>query len=303
MLDGVVLDDVALGIHCPVHRRQLGVVFQQGHLLPHLTVSANLQFGYRLLHADARRIGLDEVVQLLEIGELLERSPRTLSGGQRQRVALGRALLCSPRLLLLDEPLAALDHALQQQIIPYLCRVRRQIDIPILHVSHDLGELLQVCDDLLLLDRGAVVGHGTLVEVANQAATIPLLRMGGMVNILRGEVLRHDPSARITEVALLSGAIIVCALRQEGPGTRIDLLVRPDDIALSVGRVSGISLQNQLPGRIAALADAGDRILVTIDMGLPMLAEISSRSADQLGIAVGAPIHVLFKAVAVSGRS
>ncbi len=303
VLDGIVLDDVAAGIHVPTHRRRIGVVFQHGHLLPHLSVSGNLRYGERLLPIADHRFAFEDVVRLLDISHLLDRRPRTLSGGERQRVALGRALLCSPRLLLLDEPLAALDQALKRQILPYLRRVREHFAIPILYVSHDLGELLQVCDHLLLIDRGAVAGQGTLVDLAKDARLLPRLHEAGLVNVLRGRVLRHDPGEGLTQVELVGGPQVACALRREAPGTAIDLLLRPEDIALALAVVPGISLQNQLPGRITAMVDAGDRVLVTIDVGQPLLTEVSARAVAQLGLAVGRPVVGLFKAVALASRS
>lgn len=302
VLDGEVLDDVAAGIHVPPHRRRLGVVFQHGHLLPHLTVEGNLRYGERLLPAAQRRIAFAEVVRVLDIADLLPRAPRTLSGGQRQRVALGRALLCSPRLLLMDEPLAALDRGLKRQILPYLRRVRDAFAMPVLHVSHDLPELLQTCDGLLLLDRGRVAGHGTLPVLAQQPGLLPLLHEGGLVNVLRGTVEGHDAAEGLSSVVLDGGGRVLTPLRDEAPGSRIDLLLRPEDIALAMQPVAGISLQNQLAGSVRRITVGGDRLVVEVDIGQAVLVEISSRAAAQLGIAVGGGIRLLFKAMALQGR-
>ncbi len=307
VLDGIVLDDAAAGIHVPTHRRRIGVVFQHGHLLPHLNVEGNLRYGERLVpmavHRERdRRIAFADVVRLLDIGHLRDRRPRTLSGGERQRVALGRALLCSPRLLLLDEPLAALDQALKRQILPYLRRVREHFAIPILYVGHDLGELLHVCDHLLLIDRGAIMAQGSLVDLAKDPRLVSRLHAAGLVNVLRGQVLRHEPAEGLTQVELVGGPQVACALRSEQPGTSIDLLLRPEDIALALAAVPGISLQNQLPGRINSLVDVGDRVLVTIDVGQPLLTEVSARAVAQLGLEVGRPVVGLFKAVALASR-
>lgn len=303
VLDGEVLDDVAAGIHVPPHRRRLGVVFQHGHLLPHLSVEGNLRYGESLLPPAARRIGFDEVVRLLEIGGLLGKRPRTLSGGQRQRVALGRALLCSPRLLLLDEPLAALDLGLKRQILPYLRRARDSFAMPMLHVSHDLPELLQVCDDLLLVDGGRIAAHGPLGAIAGDPRLLPLLHDAGMVNVLRGTIARHEADDGLTVVALDGGSEVRCPLRAEAVGSRIELLLRPDDIALATADVAGISLQNRLPGTIRRITAASDRILITVDLGQDVLVEVTARTVHQLGIGVGQPVWILFKATALPGRS
>lgn len=302
VLDGEVLDDAARGIHVPPHRRRIGVVFQHGHLLPHLSVEGNLRYGERLLRAEQRRLAFADVVGLLDIADLLPRAPRSLSGGQRQRVALGRALLCSPRLLLLDEPLAALDRGLKRQILPYLRRVRDAFAMPVLHVSHDLGELLHVCDDLLLLDRGRVAAHGTLPAIARQAELLPLLHDAGMVNVLRGTVTQQPADEPVTTVQLDGGAVVVCPRCAGGPGTRLELLLHPADVALALAPVSGISLQNQLPGRIRSLTVAADRVLVNVDIGQEVLVEVSGRTVVQLGFEPGMAICMLCKAMSLAGR-
>lgn len=301
VLDGRVLDDVAGRIHVPPHRRGVAVVFQHGHLLPHLDVEANLRYGWRLLPAPGRRVEVDEVVRLLELGDLLSRAPRTLSGGQRQRVALGRALLCSPKLLLLDEPLAALDPALKRQILPYLRRVREAFAIPMLHVSHDIGELLQVCDGLLLLDRGRMAGRGPLTAIAGDPRTLSLLHDAGLASVLHGRIASQHQEEGLTEVALVGGPPVWCAYRDGAVGSAVDLLLRPEDVVLSSGPAEGVSLQNQIPGRITALTPAGNRIVVAIDIGQPVLAEVSPRAAARLVLQPGAAVHVLFKAVALGG--
>jgi molybdate transport system ATP-binding protein len=303
VLDGEVFDDVASGVHVPPHHRRLGVVFQHGHLLPHLSVEGNLRYGERLVAAAQRRIAFAEVVELLDIGDLLPRMPRTLSGGQRQRVALGRALLCSPRLLLMDEPLAALDRGLKRQILPYLRRARDAFSMPILHVSHDLAELLQVCDELLLIAAGRLAAQGALGIIASDARLLPLLHDAGLVNVLHGTIAGHDPAEGLTRVKLVGGAEILCPMRSEPVGSRIELLLRPEDIVIAVQPIEGISLQNRLPGTIRAITAAHDRVLVTVDVGQELLVEISARTVSQLALATGQSVWTLFKAMSLPGRS
>jgi molybdate transport system ATP-binding protein len=302
VLDGEVLDDVAAGIHVPPHRRRLGMVFQAGHLLPHLDVTGNLRYGERLLPSARRRIRFADVVEVLDLADLVERRPRTLSGGERQRVALGRALLCSPRLLLLDEPLAALDAGLKAQILPYLRRARDAFAMPVLHVSHDLAELLHLCDDLLLVAPGRVAAHGRLAELAREPALLPQLHAAGMVNVLRGAVAAHPDADDLTPVDLDGGARVLCVRSPLPAGARIELLLRPEDIALALAPVAGISLRNQLPGSIQALTTAADRVVVQVDIGQPLLVEVSRRTVAQLGLAIGMPVTVLCKAMSLTGR-
>lgn len=165
VLDGEVLFDRSRRIHRPPHRRRIGFVFQDDRLFPHYTVRDNLAYGQRLLRRERRRFQLDEVVEILELGGLLDRAVHNLSGGERRRVTLGRALLASPRLLLLDEPLSGLDQGRKHQILPFLRRVQTETQIPILLVSHDLAEILHLTDDMLILDRGAVVASGKYADL------------------------------------------------------------------------------------------------------------------------------------------
>lgn len=299
-IDGEILVDTAAGRIPPAHRRRIGMVFQDHRLFPHLSVAGNLRYGRPA--AGSAGPAWTEVIDLLDIGDLLDRRPDQCSGGQRQRVAVGRALLSAPRLLLLDEPLANLDQGLKRQILPYLRRIRERFRMPVLHVSHDLAELLQVCDSLLLVEHGRVAAHGTLGAIAREPRLLPLLHQAGLVNVLRGTVAAHDAAGGLTAVALDGGATVLCPLRPEAPGIRIELLLRPDDIALAVGPLAGISLQNRLPGTVRTLTTASDRVLVAVDVGQELLVEVSPRTVAQLGIAEGRAVELCFKALSLPGR-
>ena len=168
-VDSEVLVDRAAGIIVPPHRRRIGLVFQHGWLFPHYSVEGNLRYGERLLSPATRRFTFDRIVDLLRLRPLLARRPGQLSGGERQRVALGRALLASPRLLLCDEPLSSLDRGLKQDILPFLAQLHGELGIPMLYVSHDLGEILRLTERVLVLDAGAVVVHGRCDEPAVRA--------------------------------------------------------------------------------------------------------------------------------------
>ena len=166
VVDGTTLSDTAARVQVPVHQRRIGLVFQDGLLFPHLDGAANLRYGERLLPSDQRRVAFARVVELLRLQPLLTRKPPSLSGGERQRLALGRALLASPRLLLLDEPLNAVDRPHRVEILAGLLAVRDELAIPMLYVSHDLGEVLRLTDQLLVLDDGRCLGQGRCADLA-----------------------------------------------------------------------------------------------------------------------------------------
>ncbi|MDB5501428.1 MAG: Molybdate transporter, ATP-binding protein [Tardiphaga sp.] len=168
-IDGDVLDDTAAGVHVPAHRRRIGYVFQDARLFPHLNVAQNLDYGRRMNRLDRDPVQETRMTDLLDIGDLLARRPGGLSGGERQRVALGRALLSRPRLLLLDEPLGALDDKRKAEILPYLVRLRDEADIPMVYVSHDADEMRQLATSVVMLKRGRVAAFGG-VEVLPQAS-------------------------------------------------------------------------------------------------------------------------------------
>jgi molybdate transport system ATP-binding protein len=298
LLAGEVLDDVAAGIHVPPHRRGLGMVFQHGHLFPHRDVAANLRYGERLRAGRRPMATFDTVVEILDLGALLTRRPDSLSGGERQRVALGRALLSAPRVLVLDEPLAALDPALKRQILPFLREIRRAFALPTVHVSHDLGELLQLTDDLLLLSGGRVVAQGDLVTLASNSQHLERLHEHGLVNVLAVTVTGHDADDGLTRVQLAGGAEAAVALQSIPLGTACDILVRPDDIVLAVQPVTGLSLQNRVAGQVRQVTHAPGRALVTVDIGCPLLVAVSPRAVRELELVPGRAVWCLFKAQA-----
>ena len=158
IIDEECLFDSKAGVNIPIHQRRIGLIFQEGRLFPHLTVQHNLAYGFNLLEKQQQRFGLDQIVELLEIAHLLKQRPHQLSGGEKQRVAIGRALLSSPRLLLLDEPLASLDDRLKSQILPFLKRVAEEINIPMIYISHSMEEVQQITKNIVYIDNGKILG-------------------------------------------------------------------------------------------------------------------------------------------------
>lgn len=302
-IDDEVLFDSALGIAVPPHRRRLGMVFQDCRLFPHLSVAENLSYGEHLLPSAERRFATKAIVELLELGALLQQRPGQLSGGQAQRVAVGRALLASPRMLLLDEPLAALDWRLKQQIMPFLRRVRDVTRIPMLYVSHDSKEILDLTDRVVVLESGSVAGVGPVMDIIQDPRVLRQLRLQGLVNILPLTVLSHDVPGGLTRLQLrtsLAEPVLV-----KGPildaleGREIHAMLRPEDIALSGSTLSGVSIQNQVRGRVVRLVQAPDRDMCVVDIGVPLAVELSPNGAKALGLVAGSPVWCLFKSSAV----
>ncbi len=303
-LDGDVLFDAGPRVCVPAHRRRMGVVFQEHRLFPHLSVEGNLRYGWRLTAESRRRFAPETIVELLELGPLLHRRVRDLSGGERQRVALGRALLSSPRLLLLDEPLASLDRRLKHQILPFLERVRDAAAIPMLYVSHDLSEILRLTDRLLVLDRGRSAGIGTFRELLHGRALAPSWGESGATNLLRVRVVAHEPADGVSVLALgdaaSSRAATIVAPPAAAPvGSAAVVSIRFSDVALAAGAVPAVSIRNQIPGVVRRCSDHEQFVLVEVDIGTPMIAQLSRRSAAAMGIAPGRPIGCLITTHAV----
>ena len=302
MLDGEPLLDTARGIDVPRHRRRIGYVFQDARLFPHLTVRRNLLYGRWFAPRGHRRGSLDEVVELLGIGLLLERRPGMLSGGERQRVAIGRALLAGPRLLLLDEPLASLDQARKAEILPYLDRLCREAGIPILFVSHALDEVARLATSMVLLSAGRVVAAGPVGEVMARLDLGPAAADMGGGALLHLRVVRRREAHGLTVLAHPAGEIEVPGL--DLPlGQPVRLRVDARDVVLALGTVplAGISIRNQLRATVIGLGASGHG---TTEVGLDVAGEalrarITTASAEALGLRPGLQVLALVKSVAL----
>jgi molybdate transport system ATP-binding protein len=300
VIDGEVIDDDRR--RTPAHRRRVAMVFQDHRLFPHLDVARNLRYGQRVGDGPT----FDEVVDLLELAPHLTKRPWQCSGGERQRVALGRALLSHPRLLLLDEPLASLDAGLKRQILPFLRRLRQRCRVPIIHVSHDLDELLTLTDDLVLLQSGRVVAQGAWHEVAMRPEAQPLLHEHGLANLLPATVDAHDEADGITWLRLDGPSGIRCpaARAEAGPGTAVEVLLRPADLVIAAGDPGPVSLTGRLPATVVAITGDGGRSMVRLDLGDGhlLLAELTARGVRALALEPGGRVLVLWKAQAVRLR-
>jgi molybdate transport system ATP-binding protein len=301
VLQGETLLDTAHGIFVPARARRIGVVFQDSRLFPHLSVHNNLLYGWRRSRRHAGTANIDSITALLGLERLLDRRPGTLSGGERSRVALARALLMSPRALLLDEPLAALDAPRKAEILPYLERLVQETKIPMLYVSHALDEVARLADHMVVLSEGRVAAEGSLFDVT---ARLDLFtgahRLPGA--ILEAIIARHDAAHGLTELAF-AGETLVIPKIAGAPGGKVRIRIDADDIMLAVVKPEGVSANNILPATIAAIAEDGPNADVQLQLREGRLvARITRRSVERLALKPGAKVFALIKSVTVGGR-
>ncbi len=303
-VNGNVLFDSARGIDLPPEARRLGYVFQEGRLFPHMSVRKNLSYGYRRARAARPGIEFDRVVELLGLERMLARRPGELSGGEKQRVALGRALLANPRLLLMDEPLAALDQPRKEEVMPFIERLRDTLDIPIVYVSHSMAEIVRLADTLVLMSNGRVEAVGGVEELTSRLDLRPLTGRYEAGAVVRAQVERHDETFGLTQLRFAGGILRVPRV-EAALGTEIRLRIRARDVALARERPQGLSILNILPCRVEAIgAEEGPQVDLRLDAGGAALwARITRRSVIDLALVPGAPVFALIKAVAIDRTS
>lgn len=302
-VEGQVLFDSEGGIDRPPNRRRLGYVFQDSRLFPHMDVRGNLTYGMRRAPRDDRRHSLDDIVALLDIEDLLGRRPAALSGGERQRVAIGRALLAGPRLLLMDEPLASLDAPRRAEILPFIERLRDNLGLPIVYVSHSVDEVLRLADTLVVMDDGRVAAAGPVEDVMNDTALWPLTGGLDAGTVIAARVSGQDKVFGLSDLSFAGHRLRVPGLGLP-IGTRLRLRVRARDVALALSRPAHISVLNVLEGTVARIDDsAGAQVDVVLDIGVPLVARITRKSVMDLGLEPGRPVFAMIKAVAVDRQS
>lgn len=296
-MNGVVLFDADRGLFVPPHRRHIGLVFQDAQLFPHLSVRNNLLYGYRRLQPAQRRFELGPVVELLEIGHLLERRPGQLSGGEKQRVALGRALLFSPQLLLLDEPLAALDGRLKRQILPFLRRVR-DVGVPMLYVSHALDEILYLTSTVSLVRQGKIVSHGPYLKTLGDS-TDDASDGEEVLNAWDAVLLETHPAHGYSMASLGSVALVLPPVPAAKVGETVAVCVKAAQIALSKQKLSGITIQNQWAGTILRIIPRQHGTLIEVDTGVAVVADVNGKTVEELQLRQGDEVYCLIKAQSV----
>ena len=294
-----VLFDTARGLWLPPHRRRLGYIFQESRLFPHMTVRQNLLYGRRFSPRHDRRESIEHVVAMLGIGHLLDRRPAMLSGGEKQRVAIGRALLASPRLILADEPLAALDEARKAEILPYFERLRDEVSVPILYVSHSAAEVARLATTVVALQDGKVARQGPAAEVLSDPGVTPL-GAGAAGAMLEARVVTHHPDG-ISELDA-GGLRLLLPRVPQPPGERLRVRVEAQDVMLATTRPEGISALNILPATVREVRlGGGPGALVQLAAGPNMLlSRVTRRSVEAMGLAPGREVFAVLKAVSVA---
>lgn len=294
---GDTWEDSTGGVRRAPDERDVGYVFQEPRLFPHLDVRRNLAFGQRRAKRDGP-IGFDAIVELLGLGALLERRPEGLSGGEAQRVAIGRAMLRAPRVLLMDEPVASLDAPRKQEVLPFIQQLHARSGIPIVYVTHSFDELCQLCDQLILLDRGRVAAAGQLKALLAEAGS-PLLAGEQAGVLLDARVLDWDERDDLCILETAAGALLVPG--RAAIGARIRLRVRASDVSLARDAATPSSILNRVPVTVAGLDETSSHsVLVRLQAGSEMLlARITRRSARELGVLRGDRLIAQIKAVSL----
>ncbi|MBW2289161.1 MAG: molybdenum ABC transporter ATP-binding protein [Deltaproteobacteria bacterium] len=293
-IGGSTFDDEAAGLYLPTECRDLGWVPQSPTLFPHLSVSENLDFG-RARAADRDPAARKRAIEVLEIGDLLGRSIDQLSGGEAQRVAIARALASGPSALLLDEPLAALDLPLRARVLPYLMRVRDQLDLPILYITHDPDEAQLIGDIIVVLDAGRIVASGAPRDVLWSRAVLPLSEALGLENVFEGGIRREHGSPTFVSNA---GLQLVLPVSLDGD-TRVRIGLRAEDVVLAADRPGKISARNVLESRVIACDDRDGDVYVSLDAGEKLVAKVTAAAAAQLALAPGSTVYAIVKAQAL----
>ncbi|MEN4658962.1 molybdenum ABC transporter ATP-binding protein ModC [Pantoea agglomerans] len=291
-----LLFDAEQKIALPPEKRRIGYVFQDARLFPHYRVRGNLQYGM----APKMKAQFDSLVSLLGLEVLLPRFPLSLSGGEKQRVAIGRALLTAPDMLLLDEPLASLDLPRKRELMPYLQKLAKQVEIPMLYVSHSLEEILQLADNVLVLDAGKVKAFGPLERVWSSSAMRPWLPVSELTSVLRVQVLEQHPDYPMTALSLGDQHIWVSRVNQPVK-TPLRIRIASADVSLALQPPQHSSIRNILPAQVVELLEVGDQVEVKLRIGISELwARITPWARDELGIRPDQWLYAQIKSVSVT---
>ena len=303
-LGSLTLFDHAAGVDLAPEQRGIGWVFQDARLFPHLSVDANLRYGLRRAKGRPTTVAFDEVIEVLGIGHLLQRRPRRLSGGERQRVAMGRALLSQPRLLLMDEPLSALDSARKAEILPFLERLKTAFDLPILYVSHSLTEVTRLADRMVVIEDGRILAQGILADVLVRDDLPGLAWRPDAAAALDTHVIAHDTERGLTRLSADDDVEMLVPLLDRPTGAPARLLVMARDVLIARDPPGRISARNILAGRVESLTLRPDgAVLAVLSIGrrARLLSAVTAQAARDLELAPGVQVWAIVKSMAVEG--
>ncbi len=300
VVNGAVWQDDEAGRWLPTHRRALGYVFQEASLFAHLSVRRNIDYGLKRTPAARRKVSQDQAVALLGIGHLMDRMPSTLSGGERQRVAIARALATSPQVLLMDEPLAALDAQRKAEVLPYLDQLRRELDIPVVYVSHSIDEVARLARHMVLLDTGRIVAAGPTDQLLARL-DLPLSAGDTAAAVVHARALHHDPATHLGTLQFDGGQLRMVMAAPRPAGEPVQLRVQARDVSLSLKRPEDSSILNILPATVCGMREDGPgQAMVSLQLGQArLLARITAHSARQLAIAPGLHVFAQIKGMAL----
>lgn len=299
VVNGETWCDSVAGFSVPAHRRRIGYVFQEPRLFRHLDVRGNLDYGRKRAGARRERLDAQEIIDMFELGSLLDRRTDKLSGGEAQRVAIARALCSAPDLLLMDEPLASLDDARKQEIMPLLERLHRSLETPVIYVSHNIDETCRLCDQLVVMEQGQVVANGELQAVLT-SMDVPVLAGREAGSVIDATVKDVDAGYELTTLAFSGGELIVPGIMGE-PGAGARVRIRANDISLCRQHPTETTILNVLPARVDNIGgDDGPTVLLRLNVGDDnLLARITRRSLRNLGLTEGDEVLAQVKSATV----
>jgi molybdate transport system ATP-binding protein len=303
--DDETWQDTAHGLFVPPHKRGVGYVFQDVRLFPHLTVAGNLRYAEKRSRRAGNEIDIEGVAAALDLAPLMHRRPHSLSGGERQRVAIGRTLLTRPRLLLMDEPLAALDIRRKAEILPYIERLPQMFGVPIIYVTHSIDEVTRLAERMLVLASGRKISYGPVSEALERLDLQPIAGRFEAGVVLTARVKRHDPKYRLTHLDH-HGKEILMPMADLAVGSEVRLRIRARDVALATKAPEEISIRNVLPGIIADILEEPETAFAEtlVDIGGARIRARVTRSAvADLALTPGKPVFVLFKSIAFDRRA
>ncbi len=298
-INGTIWQDSERKIFLPTYKRPLGYVFQDANLFSHLTVLDNLQYGLKRIKNNLGIIKLNQTIELLGVGHLLERMPSNLSGGERQRIAIARALALNPEILLMDEPLASLDLKRKQEILPYLSRLHQQLDIPVLYVTHSQQEVAQLADTLVILENGRCLASGPLAETQSRL-DLPLAQDREAATVWQVHIAEHESDYHLTRVQFDGGSLSLSLVEAEiGSPLRVQIYAR--DVSIALTEPSATSILNVLPAVIKQITEGRDsQAVVQLKVGQQLLlAHITRKSLLMLGLRIGMSVFVQIKGTSI----